>query len=232
MVRFAVLLPLMMLASCGDEPEPQAEPVRDPQVAQALNDPLMTDPDLSLGNEGAAALTVQSDFSLPVLPATSEEIAQAKAEAADIVGGADKLVPLPGPRASTAPLAIDAGPADRLAARLGPTACRDKLQSSAIWAARLPAAMPIYPRAHTLDAAGSDAKGCKVRTVAFSTPVPRDEVLAFYVARAKALGARGPGLTSAGDDLRIIGTAGGLAYDVFARSVEDHTLVRLTVIER
>lgn len=234
MIRSTVTLALAVaLAGCSSEDAPEPAAPRDPQVAQALNDPLMTDPDLSARNEGAAALTVDSDFSLPVIPATPEEIARAKAEADAVAGGSSALIPPAEPETTGVPLAPDAGAADRLAALLGGgTACREALASSAIWAARLPAAMPIYPRAHTIDAAGSNARDCRVRTVRFTTPVPRADVMAFYVARAKTIGGNGPPLMRAGEDWRLRGASGGLAYDVFARPAGDHTLVRLTVVER
>ena len=234
MIRPTVPLALALaLAGCGAEESREPAAPRDPQVAQALNDPLMTDPDLSARNEGAAALTVDSDFSLPVIPATPEEIARAKAEAEVMIAGSAMPAPPSEPEATTASLPADANGAARLAALTGNTAaCRGALANSAIWAARMPAAMPIYPRGHTINAAGSDAKGCRVRTIAFTTPVPRADVMAFYLARARAIGGKGPPLMRAGEDWRLRGAAGGLAYDVFARPEGDHTFVRLTVAER
>ncbi|ANY21245.1 hypothetical protein A6F68_02755 [Tsuneonella dongtanensis] len=232
MVRTVIALPfLALLAACSPGPGPEEVPPRDPQVAQALDDPLMTDPDLSARNERAAALTVESDGSLPLLPATPEAIAAARLEAAALVGGADKLVPLGDPQATGRELKRRAGPADQLAALVGGEACRDELQVSAIWAARLPVAMPMYPRGATQSAAGSNAKGCDVRVVSFTTPVPLAEVMAFYAVRARSLGT-GPLFLRAGEDLQLRGSGDGLVYDVRARSEGDHTFVRLTTLAR
>ncbi|WP_120717519.1 hypothetical protein [Tsuneonella amylolytica] len=234
MIRSTSMLALVLaLAGCNSEDAPEPARPRDPQVAQALNDPLMTDPDLSARNEGGAALTVDSDFSLPVIPATPEEIARAKVEAQTILGGSTMLVVPSAPVATTDPLPADADAPSRLAVLVGNTgACRSTLAKSAIWAARMPAAMPIYPRGHTVDAAGSDDAACRVRTAAFTTPVPRADVMAFYLARTQAIGGKGSPLMRAGEDWRLRGAAGALAYDVFARPQGDHTLVRLTVAER
>ena len=232
MPRLVVLVPcLLALAGCDDAPPaPQVAP-RDPQVAQALDDPLMTDPDLSSRNEAAAALTVESDASLPELPATPEAIAAARSDAARMVGGSDRLVPLGEPAAQGAPLATGADPADQLAALPGGRNCADALSRSAIWAARMPDAMPIYPRGATLEAAGSDAKGCTARVVTFSTPVPTAEVLAFYAARARGAGSQ-PRYLRSSDDLQLRGATSAILYDVRVRADGDKTIVRLATAER
>ncbi len=222
---------LLALAACDDPVPAPPDAPRDPQVAQALDDPLMTDPDLSSRNEAAAALRVESDASLPVLPATPEAIAAARAEAAQVVGGADRLKPLGVPQATGKPLDRDARPQDQLAALLGDSECRDRLEVSAIWAARLPAAMPIYPRGATISAAGSNGAGCTVRVVTFTTPVPVAEVLAFYADRGRAAGAP-PLYLRAGDDLELRGGDRSFSYDVRARLEGDQTFVRLTTRQR
>ena len=59
MVRVAGCLIVVALAAACSREEPATPPEqRNPVVAQALDDPLMTDPDLSSRNEGAAAITV------------------------------------------------------------------------------------------------------------------------------------------------------------------------------
>lgn len=221
MLRCVALLPILLLAACGDDPEPEARPPRDPQVAQALNDPLMTDPDLSSRNEGAAALTVESDFSLPVLPATPEEIARARAEAAEIAGGAEKLV---------SPDEAEGATGEPFAAFL-PAACGKAMQASAIWAAKLPERMPVYPRGHTAFASGSDAKDCKARIVGFATPVPVDDVMAFYIRRTAQAKIAARYLT-AGDEVALQGSGKGLRYEVRARAEGDQTLVRIATLQQ
>lgn len=185
----SLALPLaLLLASCAAEEASAPPPERDPATEQALADPIMIDPDLASQNEGAAALTVPSDHSLPLPLATDEEIASARAEAGALVGGSEKLVPPPAPRALPAAgrdefLTLE----ERVAALPGAARCA-ALARSAIWAARLPEAFPVYPRGATQAAAGADAANCKLRAVRFATAVSPEDVLAFYAARARQAG--------------------------------------------
>ena len=230
MFRFLLPVAILLVASCADEDAPPKQQYRDPQVAQALDDPLMTDPDLSSGNEAAAALTVSSDASLPILPATPEAIASARAEAAALVGGVERLAAPPRPDGKVVPLAGDSL-ASHVAVLDGGRPCSDRLDHSAVWAARMPEAFPVYPRGATVDAAGSDAPGCWVRSVRFMTPVPADEVLAFYWARARQAGFRTVHMRE-GETHVLAGSGAALTFDVRVREQVDSTLIRVATMER
>jgi hypothetical protein len=215
----------LITASCSEEAGPPPDQRGDPAVAQALDDPLMTDPDLSARNEGASAITVQTDGALPVLPASPEAIAEARAEAAALVGG-ERLSPLPAPTAKVPALPDGHKPADHLAVLRGKTACRAKLADSAIWAARLPAALPIYPHGATQAATGGAGMGCRVIAVAFTTPIRPSEVLAFYWHRAR-MGRLAPVHASAGVTQVLQGEGEGTAFDLRVRQDGEETLVEL-----
>jgi hypothetical protein len=230
-IRFATLLLPLLIGACGEEPPAGREEQRDPAVARALNDPLMTDPDLSSRNEGAAAITVRTDDGLPTLTFGPDEIAAATAEAADMAGGPEKVRALGDPGATGIPLADDATPQDQLFALFGGPACRDQIKRASVWAARMPAEMAIYPRGATLAAAGSNAKGCKVRAVTFATPVPVADVLAFYANRARMIGPA-PLYLRSGHDLQLRGGGAALIYDVRARLEGTRTVVRVATFER
>lgn len=189
-------------------------------TTQALGDQIMTDPDLSQQNEASAALTGGTDHSLPPVVATREAIEAARLEATELVGGSARLRPLGPPR-----MAHDALPeAARFSvielARLtdGSGTCADRSSFSAAWAARMPAALPIYPRGNTIEATGSDEGGCTLRAVRFLTPVAGADVLAFYAARAREAGL-GTDYSRAGDTDILEGAAGSRRYAVYLRQM-------------
>lgn len=219
---------LLALAGCGnrdDAPEPVAP--RDPVVAAALDDPLMTDPDLSSRNEAAAALTVDGPGDLPVLPATPEAIAAARAEALKLVGG--KMMAAPQPNGSAPALApgIEAH-----ALALAGTACRAKLTETAMWAAKLPPAAPIYPAGATETATGSDERACQVRAVAYRTPVSPSDVAEFYWTLA-VRNRLAPQIAGDDDGRTIRAQRGRFTIDVrIAPAPGGGALVRLATLER
>ncbi|GGD88794.1 hypothetical protein GCM10011515_05580 [Tsuneonella deserti] len=231
MVRVAstVLLLAAMLAGCGKETAPAAIEPQDPAIAQALGDPLMTDPDLSTRNEGAAALTVVTDGGLPVVPTSADAVAAARAEAAVLIGSADKHGEIPRPSGKVEPLPPGHTPGDHLALLEDKTACRARLDGSTIWAARLPAALPVYPRGATIAATGGEGNGCRVVAVVFTTPVPGEEVLAFYWQRAKAAGFK-PERRVAGDSAVLQGNRAGAAFDLRLSETAGETRVELATV--
>jgi len=230
MVRVATLLALALVpAACSGDDQRVVEKPRDPAVVQALNDPLMTDPDLSSRNEGAAALTVRTDGALPLLEARAEAVAAARAEAAALLGGEEKFASVPRPTGTTATLAADHSPGDHLALLADKTTCKAALRDSTIWAARLPAATPVYPRGATLAATGGEGKGCRVAAVVFSSPIPAEEIVAFYWHRARTAGLA-PVVLTAGDSTVIQGRGKGMAFDLRAREADGQTIAELATV--
>jgi hypothetical protein len=98
--------------------------------------------------------------------------------------------------------------------------CASSVQYSAAWAARLPAAFPVYPRGNTLEAAGTDQGECALRIVSFVTPVALNEVLAFYATRAQSNGFGVEHVTREGEAI-LSGTKGASAYVVYGRKMND-----------
>jgi len=216
-----------MIGACGDEQAAPRQEHRDPVISRALNDPLMTDPDLSSRNEGGAAITVETDQGLPVLEANPDAIAGARAEAAALTGG--KMGPVPAASGQVEALAPQHTPADHLAVLADKTTCRAKLNNSTVWAARLPPALPVYPRGATQAGSGGEGKKCRVVTVVFTTPVPLGEVLSFYWQRAKSAGLS-PVHRAAGTWSVLQGQEAGAAFDLRARQADDLTIVELATV--
>ena len=225
MYRLSILaISLAALAGCGrGDPvaDPQAE--RDPAAAAALGDPIMADPDLASQNRGNSALSgggpAQGD--LPAFSRSAEEATAARTAAAALLGG--QLGTAPPPASTGAASRLDGAltlPALLTASGIGSTACAQALVFTMGWAARLPAAVPIYPRGHVIMAAGSDAAGCQVRALRYVTPVEPGEVADFAYASAAA-GELAPVHRREGDDDVISGGAGAQQFAIYARKRAD-----------
>lgn len=219
-LSLGLLLPLA-LAACGDgkdQADPNAE--RDPAVSGALSDPIMADPDLAQQNRGSAALSGGGPAAGEIPPdkRTPEEIEAARSAAVDLLGGATRSAPSPASSSDLSRLA-QAGSAAAVAQALdlGGKGCAAALQYSAIWAARLPAALPVYPRGHVGEVAGVDMPSCKLRVVGFVTPVAAADVLDFYYTMATK--AQLPAERSReGEDEVLRGGTAAQGYAVYVRS--------------
>ena len=207
------------VAGCQREPDAAASVAPDPIVAAALGEELMTDPDLARQNRTNAAIAGGGPASAPIPPErrSAEAIAAARAEAARMAGGSLRRAPLPEPGAVAAAGETLALTANRALATGGERAsCAGKLEYAFAWAARFPAAIPIYPRGHVQEAAGTDRDGCRLRIANFVTPVPVADLVDFYW----SLAARA-GLSlqhrMAGSDHVVAGSKGGAAFVVHVR---------------
>jgi hypothetical protein len=192
----------------------------DPALLAALAYPLATDPDLAGMNRANSALSLPSqDGSLPTFDTGLEFIAAARAEAAALVGGAGSMRRAPEQAGEVSPLPAAArltAAALAAAAPGGDPACAARASYTMMWAARLPATFPIYPRGATQEAAGTDEGGCALRAVRFVTPVPLSEVVDFYYTRALAAGYSATRALQQGDD-RLNGAGSDGGYAVWGR---------------
>lgn len=204
---------------------------RDPVVAAAVNEPLMADPDLAGQNQGGAALTGGGPASaeIPPFKRSKDEIDAARAAAQQVLG---KSIPgAPEPEESMGTSRLDkavSAPAIARALGVGSAACAERMDYSAIWAARLAAPFEVYPRGHVGQSAGTDQGGCRLRVVSFVTPVAAEDVAAFYAARAKA-GGYALRRTREGADDVLQGTRGATAYAVAVRPRDDK-LSEVTIV--
>lgn len=212
-------LALVPLAACGETDPPAPERQVDPAVLAAINDPILVDPDLSRQNEANAALTGGIDGALPLENRTPRAVAAARDEAMALVGGREAMMELP-PVEETgeaAPLAARLSLTQRAVLAGAGEQCAKQAERGFIWAARMPEAFPLYPRAAAQDAAGNDSPACALRAAAFRTPVPLAEVLAFYHTRARAAGYTSR-RSERGEEQVLQGTRGGAAFAVYAHA--------------
>jgi hypothetical protein len=184
----------------------------------ALAGPILVDPDLVGQNRAnsAVALPVQDNF-LPSVDAGPEAIAAARDEALALVGGPGRMrrAPDPDELRTTPPAKTSRNLTELAAATVGLRAfCGQGLRPTAMWAARMPAAFPVYPRGAVQDAAGTDRGDCKLRVIEFVTPVPLDEVIDFYYTRARAAGFSAKHSRGEGEAV-LSGLKGDARYDVY-----------------
>lgn len=183
----------------------------------------MVDPDLAGQSRGDSVLSGGGPAlaEVPLDKRGPEEVERARAAARDLLGG--RIEPAPAASA-TLPKSRLAGAVTMQAAAaalgFGPAQCPASVSYSFAWAARLPAALPIYPRGHARVAAGTDAAGCKVRAVRFVTPVAVGDVIDFYFAAARKANL-GPQRRSEGDDEVISGRPGSGTFAVYVRQLPD-----------
>ena len=194
----------------------------DPALSGALEDQIMVDPDLTGQNEVATGASMTStDGSLPSENNSPEEIAAAKAAALKFVGGTGRMLKAPAPQVvdEKIPEAARVTLAARAAVSAATGAnCADKVSYSMAWAAKLPAAIPVYPRANVQEAAGTDDAGCSLRLVNFTTPVPLKEVVDFYYSAGRNAGFDIDLYQQDGDHV-LGGTRGATSFIIYARRV-------------
>lgn len=164
--------------------------VSDPVMARALNDPLMSDPDLALRSEANAVVSFADAAPLPVLAATPQttERAREAARSALRTGGAiPPLAPLTPGSGGSAWGDLDTAAAV-LSAAGAPEACRSALRDGFAWAAGLPAPVVIMPHGMAERAAGADSPGCQARWVRYLTPASIEDALTFHHTLAQRAG--------------------------------------------
>lgn len=232
-MRPVLILPaVLMLAACssgeGEAARDAALIDRDPVIARALNDPLMSDPDLAARNEANAAIGFADSTALPVLPASSAD-AQAAREALRLElleSGPIPDLPLAQESGGKA-LGPMSGAADLLAAVGAPGPCAAGLTEDFALAASLPPAAALPPRGMVQQAGGSDGPGCRLRIVRYLTAAPREDVLQYHHARALRAG-----LTSQRQGDAIAASGKGAEKLVAHVRAAPHALTGVTLVYR
>lgn len=193
----------LFLAACGSD---KKEAGHDPENSGALSDQIIVNPELA--------------GELPPAARTPQAIAAAKADALKAAGGVIRAAPAAKAIGSSGGKQT-VTPAQIAAAAIGiGSKCPDKIEYTANWATRLPAALSVYPRGHVVEAAGTDKDGCKLRIVNFITPVTVKDVVDFYSTRVGTAGFSAEHRLD-GKEHVLSGGKGHAAYVVFARPLEN-----------
>lgn len=216
------LAPIVLLGACSrDAGDDAAEgETLDPATEAAQNENLATDPDMAGSNEAGSALSGTGNQGVPQIDTSAKAVDAARTRAAEMVGGRSALKAAPQPKRLADGAADTAAmvKAARAVQQPGGRNCFEGVNYSTGWAAKLPDEFPVYPRANTMEAAGSDEGACAVRAVTFRTGVPMSEVLAFYNTRAGSAGYRVEHVVKGGDNV-LSGLKGDSAVVVYARQL-------------
>ncbi len=192
----ALMLLCLALAACADEAARDEQTraaliARDPVMARALADPLMSDPDLASRNEANAALGFADSHALPVIAASPADIRAAR-DRMRLELLADGPIPnLPRavkPGAGVTMLGPMASPAALLAAVGAPATCASGLREDFALAASLPPLALLPPQAMVVQAGGADAPGCAVRIIRYRIAASPEDVLQYHYAKARRAG--------------------------------------------
>jgi hypothetical protein len=210
------LASVLLLAGCGADKTEGDNTEDDPAMSGALGEQIMVDPDMA-GGKGAALAANSGQVDIPAEQRSPEAIAAARDEAAKAAGGALKGAPAAA-EGNAASLMESAATAAQVAqqSKAASTDCTKKVQYSATWAAKLPAALPVYPRGAVQEAAGTDSDGCALRVVNYVSPVGVSDIMDFYYTLASK-GGYGAERRMDGEDNVLGGRKDGLAYVVYAR---------------
>lgn len=189
----ALLLPLT-LAACGsgkdsdeDLAELDANLTVDPAMREALEGPILVDPDLTdlAGNNAIRGANGPANGKVPP---GSGQVAKIKG----------KLLNAPEPRQMTADdectncagsegITLSAK-AEAQNAERGKGICDPRISYDMGWANRMPAEFPVYPQAHVREAAGAQDAQCAIRLVSFATGSGIKKVVDYYYTLASQSG--------------------------------------------
>ncbi|HEX9932524.1 MAG TPA: hypothetical protein VGB08_06730, partial [Allosphingosinicella sp.] len=156
--RLTAFSATLALAACGQGSEANDIALNDadPALTSALEDQILTDPNL-------AQQANRHNVRPPELPIRAEYPA---------AGG-----PPPARRASAEHPSAGAAPLSNRSCGVGGRGPASSFQYGMEWAERLPAAFPPYPGGRVTEAAGQDSGECRVRVVTFRTSDPHQRVL-------------------------------------------------------
>jgi outer membrane murein-binding lipoprotein Lpp len=202
----------LMLAACGREPQDKSklagvdQELTGEQTA-ALKQEIIVDPKKAAPNAAVAEGAAREALGGKILAAPA---AKPMEECTDCAAAAAAKAPTLG----------------ELAADPTKGKCDARLTYGNDWAARLPAAFTVYPRALVREAAGVAGGMCNIRVVNFRTAASKQAVLNYYHTLATRAGYTSDHRVDGAEHM-LGGTKGDLAYVVMLRSEGGQTDVDL-----
>ncbi len=170
------ILSVALLAGCSDKASEKAELDKidaklggkagaDPALSAALEDQIMVDPKLASQSNEDSIRPPNEPFQAPV---------PADPGAPDGSGSTQTLGSLAEQQARLSK--------DKF------NGCVLDVQYSMNFANRLPADLPLYPRARLIEAAGSDTSKCSLRAITYSTTAAPKAIIDYYLTLARRAG--------------------------------------------
>ena len=219
-------LPLaLVLSACASKPAPSdalslddelAEGANaiDPLLAAAVQDPIMSDPQLSTRSNVDSIRPPAQPYAAPI-PALDV------AAMPDAKDGTLQTAPTATSPCRQCAVARDAVTLTALAARQNDArlkSCAPSLRYAAGWANRLPADLPLHGGARVVEAAGIDTATCRIRVVTFATTHPVAHIIDWYFTQGAKAGYTAVHQAD-GSDHVLSGsrTRDGAAYVAFVR---------------
>lgn len=147
----------------------------DPALTGALEDQIMVDPALTQQSNATSATAARAPGQAPV-PLTPPG-----------PGPAMKgllRAPAPAPAQAQGDVTLGELAQIQASASRNPKGCTREIDYGARYAARMPAAFPIYPEAQVAEAAGNELPGCRLRVVSFTSGAGLQQVLDYYYTQA------------------------------------------------
>lgn len=170
----------------GEQPYSSAVLAQDPIMARALNDPLMTDPDLASRNQANAVIAFHDSHPLPPLGGNEEAASRAR-EAARLEllsGGQVESLPLPVESDDATSLGELSNAGDIIGAVGSRDDCIESMDASLLWSTQMPETSAVMPHGMVQQAAGVDTDRCVVRVVRYHTPVSVQDALEYHFTKA------------------------------------------------
>lgn len=162
------------------------KPGNDPALMSALESQIMVDPALAQQSNADALKPADQPYSAQVPADDTAGDGKNDAPTGPLMKTPD---PKKGcPQCDSARQAVTLG---GLAARqkaAGTAQCVGGMRYSAGWATRMPDALPVYPKARLVEAAGNDRNGCALRAATFTTGADLQAVLDWYYTRTTTAG--------------------------------------------
>jgi len=187
---FAPLSAIFGLVACNDAQVDQTYAntalAKDPILARALNDPLMTDPDMASRNQSNAVIAFHDSHPLPPLGTHEEAVSRAR-EAARLEllsGGQVANLPLPVEGENATALGELSNVGDMIEVVGSRTDCIESMNASLLWSTQMPETSAVMPHGMVQQAAGVDTDRCVVRVVRYHTPVSVEDALEYHFTKA------------------------------------------------